>query len=77
MEKVFRFIIRKFHITFGKVVVHWKPDKRHPFVQQKNCLICDLFLYAIQTVDKLHDLVLGQNRLILISGFQCMLKLSQ
>ena len=44
--------------------LHWKPDTRHPFVQEKNSPICYLFLYAIHKEVKLHDLVLGKNCLI-------------
>ena len=44
--------------------VHWKPDIRIPFIPEENGLVSGLFLYAIHTVDKLHDLFSGKNRLI-------------
>ena len=37
---------------------------RHPFDQEKNGLIGDLFLYVVHILDNLHDLVIGENRLI-------------
>ena len=46
-------------INFGFVNIHWKPDIRISFIQKENGLISGLFLYAIHTVDKLHDLELG------------------
>ena len=49
------------------IALHWKPDIKSPFVQEKNGLICGLFLYTIHTLDNLHDLDLGES--ILISGF--------
>ena len=47
-----------------KIGIHWKPDTRSPFVPEKNSLICNMFLYAIHIVYKLHALVLGENSLI-------------
>ena len=44
--------------------IHWKPDIRIPFIPEENGLTSGLFLYAIHTVDKLLDLVLGENRLM-------------
>ena len=44
--------------------IHWKPDVRIPFIPEGNVLMSGLFLYAIHTVDQLHDLDLGKNRLI-------------
>ena len=37
---------------------------RHPFDQEKNGLIGDLFLYVVHILDNLHDLVIGENCLI-------------
>ena len=45
-------------------IVHWKPDIRIPFIPEENGLTSGLFLYAIHTVDKLLDFVLGENRLM-------------
>ena len=52
------------NMTLNLNYVHWIPDIRSPFAPEKNGLLCDLFLYAIHMVDKLHALVLGKCSLI-------------